>query len=166
MDAALQRGLTSRAEITALIGRMRFTPHLTVARAALERADGLAESPKATDLRLLLLRLGLTVVAQFWTRTSNGRYYRVDFYLPELGVVIEYDGRLKYRGGRGTQALVEEKAREDDLRLDGFGVGRVGAGQLTAAELSRVVRPAARQAQPQALRRRPEPPDWSVGALR
>lgn len=162
MDAALQTGLTTREDVTELLDRMRFTPHLTVARAALERADGLAESPKETELRLLLVRLGLTVVAQFWIRTSNGRHYRVDFYLPQLGVVVEYDGRVKYAGGSGAQALTAEKAREDDLRLDGFGVGRVRAEQLNLRDLTRIVHAAARQSQPQAVRRSPEPPAWAA----
>lgn len=162
IDAALQRGLTTREEVAELLARMRFTPHLTVARESLARADGLAESPKETELRLLLVRLGLTVVAQFWIRTSNGRYYRVDFYLPQLGVVLEYDGRLKYVGDSGARALTAEKAREDDLRLDGFGVGRVGAEQLNLGDLTRIVHAAARQSQPQALRRSPEPPAWAA----
>lgn len=160
VDAALQKNLTTRNEVTELLGRMRFTPHLTVARKALERADGLAESPKETELRLLLVQLGLTVIAQFWICTSDGHYYRVDFYLPELGVIIEYDGRVKYVGASGSRALTAEKAREDDLRLDGFGVGRVGAGQLNLKDLTRIVHAAAQQSHPRALRRAPEPPNW------
>lgn len=160
MDAALQRELTTRDEVSELLTKMRHTPHLTVARAALERADGLAESPKETELRMLLRKLGLTVVAQFWVRTSSGRYYRVDFYLPLLGVILEFDGRVKYAGDGGAQALTAEKTREDDLRLDGFGVGRVRAEQLNTKDLTRIVAAAARQAQPDALHRPAEPPSW------
>lgn len=161
-DAALQRNLTTRSELTELLGRMRFTPHLTVAREAVARADGLAESPKETELRLLLVQLGLTVIAQFWICTSSGRYYRVDFYLPEIGVIIEYDGRVKYAGVSGSRTLTEEKAREDDRRLDGFRVGRVGAEQLNLTDLTRIVHTAARQSDPRALRRAPEPPNWAA----
>lgn len=160
LDAALRKKLTTRDEVSALLRRMRHTPHLTSAREALARADGLAESPKESELRLLLVRLGFEVIAQFWIRTSNGRFYRVDFYLPLLGVVLEYDGRIKYASS--TDSLTAEKSREDDLRLDGFGVGRVQSTHLNAASLSRIVRAAAAQAQPGARGRSPEPPTWAA----
>lgn len=159
MDAALQKKLTTREEVSRLLDQMRHTPHLTAAREALARADGLAESPKESELRLLLVRIGLAVVAQFWIRTSNGRFYRVDFYLPLLGVILEYDGRVKYAS---SSSLTAEKSREDDLRLDGFGVGRVQSSHLNPGDLRRIVLAAAAQAQPRARGRSPEPPTWAA----
>ena len=148
---------------------MRHTPGLSTARAALDLADGLAESPGESRLRVLLTRLGIEFVAQHWVRTSAGRHYRVDFYLPALGVVLEYDGRVKYAGdnagldgGRsGQESLIAEKRREDDLRLDGFGVGRVTASGLTARAVRQTVSAAGRQAQPSAVGRASEPPPWA-----
>jgi very-short-patch-repair endonuclease len=169
MDGALRAGRTTRQEIDELLGRMRHTPGLSTARAALDLADGLAESPGESRLRVLLTRLGIEFVAQHWVRTSAGRHYRVDFYLPALGVVLEYDGRVKYAGDAagldgdrsGQEALLAEKRREDDLRLDGFGVGRVTASGLTARAVRQTVSAAGRQAQPSAVGRASEPPPWA-----
>lgn len=175
MDAALRAGRATREEIEDLLGRMRHTPRLTAARAALEQADGLAESPGETRLRLILVRMNVEFVAQHWIRTSSGAYYRVDFYLPALGVVLEYDGRVKYeaatRAGPGSdagagsdagrRALTAEKAREDDLRLDGFGVGRVTTGDLTVARITQIALAAAEQAQPKAKGRPADVPPWA-----
>ena len=47
------------------------------------------------------------------------------FYLPDLGVVIEFDGRVKYEGRDGAQALAAEKRREDRIRALGYGIVRL-----------------------------------------
>jgi hypothetical protein len=63
------------------------------AREASALADGLAESPQETRLRLLIVRSGLPVpVAQF--RVLNGRVFvaRVDFGWPDRRLAVEYDG--------------------------------------------------------------------------
>ena len=50
--------------------------------------------PLETRLRILLVRLGIRFRAQHWVRTRDGRRYaRVDFYLPQLGVVVEFDAQ-------------------------------------------------------------------------
>lgn len=178
MDAAIVGELTTMSELAAMLERMRHTPRLGLARRAVSLADGLAESPGETRLRLVLLELEMTFTAQHWVCTENGRHYRVDCYLPELGVVLEYDGRGKYDGQRrkgagdhrdgsdaaaaGRQALAEEKVREDDLRLDGFGVGRVTAANLTARRVAAIVAAASKQARARAVRRPAEPPTWAV----
>jgi hypothetical protein len=63
--------------------------------------------------------------------------------------------------GGGREALLAEKRREDDLRLDGFGVGRVTAGRLTVRAVREMVSAASRQAQPSAVGRASEPPAWA-----
>lgn len=143
---------------------MRHTPGLTTARAALGLADGLAESVGETRLRLLLVRLGVRFVAQHWVRTATGHAVRVDVYLPDLGVVLEFDGEVKYGGAEGRAALMAKKAREDDLRRDGFGVGRITWSRLRAAEVRAVVAAAAQQASPGARGRAAEPPAWAAAA--
>lgn len=163
MDGALRTGLTTRDQLIQHLERMRHTPGLSTARHALELADGLAESPGETRLRILLTRLGIRFVAQHWVRTRHaGRCYRVDFYLPDLGVVLEFDGAVKYAGARGRAALTAEKTREDDLRRDGLGVGRVTWGQLTPVQVRALVTAAAEQARPEARRRPADPPPWAV----
>ena len=47
-------------------------------------------------------------------------------------MVIEFDGKIKYGGVGGLQALVDEKAREDRLRALGYEIVR-----LTWADLAR-----------------------------
>lgn len=189
VDAALVRKLVTVSELTDMLQRLRRTPRIRLARTAVRLADGLAESPGETRLRLVLVELGIAFVAQHWVCTDAGTYYRVDFYLPELGVILEYDGTVKYgdrsssrlqpasragqarvrdraagsgdAGSAGRRALVAEKAREDDLRLDGFGVGRITAAQLEPARVAAVIKSARQQAQPRALRRPAAPPPWA-----
>jgi hypothetical protein len=63
------------------------------ARTVAEWADGLAESPPETRLRLLLRRAGLPPpVAQYRVFGADGFIGRVDFAYPELKLAIEYDG--------------------------------------------------------------------------
>lgn len=171
-DAVLQRDLGTPAEVENYLERLRHVPHVSTARLAFDRADGLAESPGETRLRLLLVRMRIAFVAQFWIRTVSGRHYRADFYLPDYGVVLEYDGQLKYAtvasvGGSGPRhsgrvALSKEKDREDDLRLSGFGVGRVTSGLLKEAALMHLIAQAAKQASPEARHRSPEHPPWQA----
>lgn len=174
MDAAIRLKRTTRGDLEAMLQRMRHTPRLTIARRAVFLADGLAESPGETRLRLLLVELGVKFVAQHWVRIGDTAiHYRVDFYLPSFGVILEYDGKVKYGTGAqdlsgsdilsngGQSALVSEKKREDDLRLDGFGVGRVTAADLTRAGVTRIIVTARKQALPGALHREAARPHWA-----
>ena len=177
MDAAIVARRTTPTELAVMLKRMRHTPGLGLARRAVGLADGLAESPRETHLRLVLIQLGVKFIAQHWVRAENGKFYRVDFYLPDLGVVLEYDGQEKYvdmqgldwrctESGAGSfvdgrRVLAAEKTREDDLRLDGFGVGRVTSSKLTTKQVRAIIEGARRQAHPRALRRPAEPPSWA-----
>ncbi len=55
-------------------------------------------------------------------RAPDGIVDRVDFWLPEQGIVIEFDGRAKYedpsmlRGRTPAEAVWDEKRREDRVR--------------------------------------------------
>lgn len=160
MDAALVAKRTTRDDIAAMLDRMRRWPGVGLARRALELADGLAESPPETSLRMILVSLGHVVIAQHWVRVGDRLHYRVDFYLPELGVVLEYDGGVKYSPDR--DALVAEKKREDALRLHGFGVGRVTSSDMTPEKVKAIIKKAAQQAQPGARHRAAEPPHWAT----
>jgi very-short-patch-repair endonuclease len=58
-----------------------------------ELADGLAESPRETRLRLLLHRSALpSPVPQHTVRNGRRFVARVDFAWPELRLALEYDG--------------------------------------------------------------------------
>lgn len=93
------------------------------ARLALDHATGLAESPLESISLLVMRRGGLPEPAQQVEITARGRRYRVDFMWPELRVVGEADGRIKYLTGAD---LLEEKRREDDIRSLGHAVARWG----------------------------------------
>jgi hypothetical protein len=81
------------------------------------------ESVGESFTAIRLVELGApTVVPQHEFTTPGGRTDRVDFWLPELGVVIEFDGKQKYVDPTmiGTadpaEVLWQEKVREDRLR--------------------------------------------------
>lgn len=159
MDAAIRTGRTSSVALAEMIERMRHSPRLGLARRALDLSDGLAESPGETRLRLVLVKLGISFRAQHWIRIGTSEvYYRTDFYVIELGVVLEYDGQVKYAD---RDSVTREKTREDDLRLDGFGVGRVTAKDLDRDLVRKIIAAAARQAQERAKLRQAEPPPWA-----
>jgi len=109
------------------------------ARAACALADGLAESPQETRLRLVIGRSGLpTPVAQLRVQESGRLVARVDFGWPELKVALEYDGlwhaepgqfardrqRLNRLTAAGWRVLFVTAA---DLREPGRLIARIGA---------------------------------------
>ncbi len=128
-DWALHRGMTTQDELADWLERMRRVPYLAMARRAVQLADGRSESPGESRLRMVLLALGYVVEPQWRVHTSNGAVIAVvDFYLPELGVVVEFDGAVKYTRGRaedGALVVFAEKQREDRIRRLGYGVVRV-----------------------------------------
>ena len=132
-DAALHRGLLTREQLAALVRGTAGWPGAPRARRVAGAAQP-AESPGETLLRLDLAALGvLDVQVQAVLAGHSGRCYRVDLLIVRLGVIAEFDGAVKYGGldGRpGTDALLAEKDREDDLRLAGWGVLRARWAEL------------------------------------
>lgn len=112
-----------------------------------------AESVGESRLRVLLADLPLPpATPQAEIRDASGCLVaRVDFLLPQWGIVIEFDGALKYGGADGRDQLIAEKRREDRLRDLGFEVVRVSwtdldqpavvAGRIRAAILRSQSRP-------------------------
>lgn len=90
---------------------------------ALARVDAACESVGETRTRLLLQDLGFAVTSQVAITTSVGAV-RVDF-LVGGAVVVEFDGKVKYEGADGRDALVWEKRRESALVDLGYEVIRV-----------------------------------------
>jgi very-short-patch-repair endonuclease len=88
-------------------------------------ADGRSESVGESRLRLHLAALGISVVPQVVIRDEMGDLVaRVDLWVEGTGVVVEFDGRVKYAEG-GADVLFAEKRREDRLRRLGYVVVRV-----------------------------------------
>ncbi len=133
-DFALQERRLAAADLGAALSRARHVGGIGRARRALDLADGLSESPGETRVRLALIVGGLPRPAlQIRVIAPDGRFVgRVDLGYPELGVLIEFDGAIKYGGsirssgreGEGSgrpgrqphEVVIAEKRREDRLR--------------------------------------------------
>ena len=89
------------------------------ARQVAELADGLAESPQETRVRLLVRRAGLPApVAQFVIRSGRDFVARVDFAWPERRVALEYDGAWHAEPGQlGRDRLRLNRLVELDWRV-------------------------------------------------
>lgn len=93
--------------------------------------DGRSESPGESRSRVALHAAHFPkpeLQARIVT-PDHHRVARVDFLFPELGVIGEFDGLVKYRSQlRGSRSpedvVIAEKAREDALRALGWLVVR------------------------------------------
>jgi hypothetical protein len=124
MDEALRRGMVTRDGIAAWFAPLRRRPGLASARRALALADGRSESVGESRTRLILLAMPdlPPITPQAELRDENGVLIgRVDL-LVGRHLVVEFDGRLKYRADcstttRGVEDVVwREKQREDRIR--------------------------------------------------
>lgn len=138
VDAALRAG-ADLDEVRAVAELCRaWSGARTTARAVALAAAG-SESPGETLARLLVVGLGFPApVTQAVVRDRKGGFVaRVDLLLEAERVVIEFDGRVKYRAAAGDpegpeDVLWREKRHEDQLRELGYEVVR-----LSWADLSR-----------------------------
>jgi putative AbiEi antitoxin of type IV toxin-antitoxin system len=126
VDQALRRRLATAEELATALSLFDGRPGNTTATRAVLFADSRSESVGESRLRVVLADLGLPVpILQAEIRDERGVLVaRADFLLAEWGVVIEFDGAIKY--GDGTpDALIAEKVREDRLRDLGYQVVRI-----------------------------------------
>ncbi|TFV65026.1 UNVERIFIED_ORG: hypothetical protein E4P37_11720 [Bacillus sp. AZ43] len=101
-------------------------------RAVTRLADGLAESPQETRLRLLLHRSALPdPVAQCRIRDGGREIARVDFAWPELRVALEYDGAWHGEPGQ----FGRDRRRLNRLTAAGWLVVFVTAADLHRPDL-------------------------------
>ena len=133
-------------ELPDVLLKARHLPGAGAARRALEFSDGRAESPGESRTRVLLHREGLpTPELQCEIFDDRGSFVgRVDLAIPDCGVVVEFDGMVKYGDllrGKLTagQVLAREKRREDQIRELGWMVVR-----LTWSDLADPVRTGSR----------------------
>jgi hypothetical protein len=97
---------------------------------AIEFADGGSGSPMESFSRVQFAALGYPPpTLQTAISDSDGVIGNVDFYWPQLGLVVEFDGRVKYGNDRQferdvtpQEVLWQEKIREDRIRrvVNGF----------------------------------------------
>lgn len=130
MDAAVQGGHVTAADLTALAWRLP-TRYRTRVLTTLDLLDPACESVGETRTRLLLRDLGFRFRSQVWLEDSAGRIGRVDFLVDDL-VVVEFDGLVKYDGIDGKRALAAEKVRESRITDTGREVVRVTWADLDA----------------------------------
>lgn len=93
LDAMLRQSKVSPAALLAYIESHAWWPGVASARQAFSLADGRAESPMETRMRLVLVDSDLPMpAAQF--KIFNGRRFvaRVDFAYEEEKLALEYDG--------------------------------------------------------------------------
>lgn len=98
LDHGVQAELFSLADIrtrAAGMGRLKGAGKI---HGAARLASAGSESPRETDVKLLLHGMGLPAPwQQADIHSRDGEWLgRVDFFWPELGLIIEYDGRGKY----------------------------------------------------------------------
>jgi predicted transcriptional regulator of viral defense system len=128
IDAALQEGKTTRAELAAAVLAGSHRPGIARAARALGLADGRAESPLETRGRLAILGSGLPLPElQVAIYDDAGFIGRVDGWWEEAAVALELDGRGKYTEPRD---LWKEKRREDRMRAVGIRFVRAGNEDL------------------------------------
>ena len=132
VDAALRQGAATPDQLLAAVELFAKRPGTRAAARAVLFGDGRSESVGESRLRVLLADLGLPepILQPEIRDAANRLVARVDFLLARWGVIIEFDGALKY-GGTGADALIAEKVREDRLRDLGFEVVRVTWADLT-----------------------------------
>lgn len=121
MDAATHSGACTLQDLAEMIPR--FVRRIQLS-AMLALVDPQCASVGESRTRLLLHDLGLSFRTQVRIDDDEGFIGRVDFLL-EGGVVVEFDGMVKYDGAGGRAALVAEKQRESRLVAAGFEVVRL-----------------------------------------
>lgn len=127
LDGVLAKGLTSDSHVRRWLDCLEGHPRSRRARRAAELADGRSESVGESRTRLLLGSLDVGPVRpQVEIRDDAQRFVgRVDFLLPRYGVIVEFDGLVKYGANDAREAIIAEKLREDRLRALGFIVVRL-----------------------------------------
>ena len=140
-NSLLHIGATNLDECRAAAVVMDGWPDTLTTRLVLALADGRIESVGESRTSYLLWSQGLPrFEPQVKVRDHTGRVVaRVDFALPEFGVFLEFDGRIKYdqlpSGKTLEQVLREEREREKLIcRLTGWVCIRIGWRDLENPE--------------------------------
>jgi hypothetical protein len=149
VDGLLHAGLTTPSGLRQFAHRVRFWPNSLRTTVVLRLADGRRESAAESRTAHFFSAQRLprpepqVVVLDEWGR----EFARVDFAWVELGVFLEFDGRIKYeryrrRGESLDDFLMREKAREERIcQLTGWVCIRVTWAQLESPQqLARRIR--------------------------
>ena len=127
LDRLVLARLVGLGELRAAVGALPRCRGSAGARAAVDLADGLAESPQETRTRLHLARGGVPApVAQFRVLHGDRFVARVDFAWPDQKVALEYDGLWHAEPGQ----FARDRARLNALLSAGWRVVFVTARDL------------------------------------
>ena len=150
----LHRGLTTMERLRARYELMRRWPDTLHTDLVLRLSDARFESVGECRTFYLCFREGLPMPEiQYEVRDASGHLVgRVDFAWPELGVFLEFDGKVKYEkllrdGERASDVVVREKEREQAIcRITGWRCIRINWSDLarpasTAAAIRRLLAP-------------------------
>ena len=129
-DSALRLGVP-RSALRKAYEPMSCWRHVTVVRAAVDFADGRAESVGEGLLRIMVEELGLGPVQPPFELVINGRMLRCDLRVGRH--IFEFDGKAKYQrvdqGGLADKdpgdIVWDEKKRQDLVCGIGLGMSRV-----------------------------------------
>ena len=152
----MHSGLTSMLKLKARYESMRHWPDTLRTDLVLRLSDERFESIGECRTYHLCFREGLPMPEpQYEIRDEHGNFIaRVDFAWPELGVFLEFDGKVKYEkllrdGERASAVVLRERDREREIcRVTGWRCIRIVWSDLarpaqTAAMIRRELRPTA-----------------------
>jgi hypothetical protein len=131
-DHALRRRMVTPTELSALMTRTSHRRGAAAARRALRFADGRSESPGESTTRVILDQVELPAPHLQVSIFAPDRKFlgRTDLGYPELGVLLEFDGLVKYSklltaNEQTVDVVVREKDRENLIRGMGYLVIRI-----------------------------------------
>lgn len=133
-DVALRSG-QAREALAEQITLWPRRPGMARALRAATLADGRSESYGESLSRLMMWQLGVPAPELQWPCWVDGRRFRSDFAWPQLGVLGEFDGKIKYDqsltpGQSVAEVVMAEKRREQALQAQSWYVVRWGMDEL------------------------------------
>lgn len=133
-DSALRLGISAR-DIASAAERSGVARGARRVAQLLEAIDGRSESAGETRARLALAAAGVpSPELQFEVVTPEG-VFRADFAWPQLRVILEFDGAVKYFDYAPTsEVLVAERRRENALAAMGWVIVRIRWAELDTPE--------------------------------
>ena len=154
IDDLLHRGLTTPEKLVSRYRLMESWPDTLRTSLVLRLVDGRSESVGESRIRYLCWVQRLpTPIPNYPILDRHGReIHRVDLAWPELGLFLEFDGKVKYQrylreGESVTDAVLREKKREELVcELTGWRCIRIVWADLhrpaqTAARIRAMFRP-------------------------
>lgn len=140
VDGLLHAGLTTTSGVRQFAHRTRWWPNSLRTNVVVRLADGRRESAGESRTAYAFFAQGVPMPEpQVWILDEHGvRFARVDFAWVELGVFLEFDGKIKYErfrlpGETLDEFLMREKAREERIcQLTGWVCIRITWAQLNS----------------------------------